>query len=158
MASPRPPTPPENSTICAGEIVPITVGRPRVRAITASIFCSTRQLKAAAAPATSAMPAVAHARRPGGGSVGAAGSIPITAVNTMSETTRGLVSLQNWTPMPGTGWVACCSMGARNFTRSTDLGGLQQPLEVLVHAPQLRPGRPAHHHVAVRVDEVDVPG
>ena len=39
-------------------IEPRTVGRPRVRAITASSFCSTRQLNAAAAPATSAMPTV----------------------------------------------------------------------------------------------------
>ena len=34
---------------------------------------------------------------PAAGNVGAASSIPITAVKTMSDTTRGLVRLQNWT-------------------------------------------------------------
>ena len=72
-----------------------------MRAIAASIFCSTRQLNAAAAPATSAIPIVALNTSPGGGPSGTASSIPITAVKTMSETTRGLVRRQNWTPIPG---------------------------------------------------------
>ena len=97
IARPSPPTAPDMRMICAGVIVPVTVGRPRVRAITASTLCSTRQLKAAAAPATSAIPRVAAASSPAGGSVGEASSMPITAVKTMSETTRGFVRRQNCT-------------------------------------------------------------
>ncbi len=79
---------------CAVVIEPRTVGRPRVRAIMASNFCSTRQLNAAAAPATSAMPRVAKNMVAAGGTPGAASSMPITAVKTMSETTRGFVRRQ----------------------------------------------------------------
>src|SRR5260221_1531198 len=156
IASPRPPMAPENIMIWTCEMVPLTVGRPRVRAIAASIFCSTRQLNAAAAPATSAMPSVAAKTRPGGGRSGVARSIPITAVNTMSETTRGLVRRQNCTPMPGTWAEAWWSMGTIDFNPSTYLGGLQQPLEILEHPAELRVRGPAHHHVAARIDEVDV--
>ena len=67
-------------------------GRPRVRRIRASIFCSTKQLTAAAAPATSAMPIVASRSSRGGTMLGVARNMPITAVKTISETTRGLVS------------------------------------------------------------------
>ncbi|HET7133395.1 MAG TPA: hypothetical protein VFJ95_14175, partial [Gammaproteobacteria bacterium] len=35
------------------------------------------------------------------GSVGAASSMPITAVKTISETTRGFVRCQNWVRRPG---------------------------------------------------------
>jgi hypothetical protein len=66
-----------------------------VRIISASIFCSTRQLIAAAAPATSAIPTVANRTTENGGNPGVARNIPITAVNTTSETTRGLVSARN---------------------------------------------------------------
>ena len=62
------------------------------RSMSASILCSTRQFTAAAAPATSAMPRVAATRIRGGTIPGVARNMPITAVNTMSETTRGLVS------------------------------------------------------------------
>jgi hypothetical protein len=58
----------------------------------ASIFCSTRQFTAAAAPATSAMPIVPARKAWSGTAPGTARNIPITAVNTMSETTRGFVS------------------------------------------------------------------
>ena len=61
----------------------------------ASIFCSTRQLTAAAAPATSAMPTVAASRICSGTMPGVASSMPITAVKTISDTTRGLVSARN---------------------------------------------------------------
>jgi len=47
---------------------------------------------AAAAPATSAMPVVAANRICSGTMPGVASSMPITAVNTISDTTRGLVS------------------------------------------------------------------
>jgi hypothetical protein len=46
----------------------------------------------AAAPATSAMPIVAPSSGWSGTQPGVARNIPITAVKTMSETTRGLVS------------------------------------------------------------------
>jgi hypothetical protein len=68
-------------------------GRARVRAITASIFCSTRQFTAAAAPATSAMPTVAANTTPiGGRPEGCARNMPMTAQKTISDTTLGLVS------------------------------------------------------------------
>ena len=70
-------------------------GRPRVRRITASIFCSTRQLIAAAAPATSAMPIVPNSTACAGGIPGDARNMPMTAVNTMSDTTRGFVNARN---------------------------------------------------------------
>ena len=58
----------------------------------ASAFCSTRQLIAAAAPATSAMPNVPASSTRGGTIPGVERHMPITAVKTMSDTTRGLVS------------------------------------------------------------------
>ena len=91
-------------------MVPIGRGRARVRAILASIFCSTRQLTAAAEPATSAIPSVANSaanqntgdiRR----SAGTARNIPITAVKTISDTTRGLVSCSNCCIRGGCVWA-----------------------------------------------------
>ena len=70
-------------------------GHARVRAITASIFCSIRQLMAAAAPATRAIPSVPKTTELSGGSVGAARNMPITAVNTISTTTPVFVSARN---------------------------------------------------------------
>jgi hypothetical protein len=55
---------PAKISVESGVISPRGSGRPRVRAISASIFCSTRQLKAAAAPATRAMPIVAKNTTP----------------------------------------------------------------------------------------------
>jgi len=92
---PSPPIAPANTTVCSAVSSPRGSGRQRVRFMRASIRCSTRQLMAAAEPATSAMPAVAARSRPGGTMPGEASSIPITAVKTMSETTRGLVSARN---------------------------------------------------------------
>jgi hypothetical protein len=63
-----------------------------VRAISASIFCSIRQFAAAAAPATRAMPAVPASNMRHGTIPGTARNMPITAQNTISDTTRGLVS------------------------------------------------------------------
>ena len=42
------------------------------------------------------MPRVAANTIAGGGRPGVARNMPITATNTMSETTRGLVSARNW--------------------------------------------------------------
>src|SRR5436190_1383703 len=64
--------------------------------MTLSILRSTRQLIAAAAPATSAMPTVAKNTVCGGGSPGTARNMPMTAQNTMSDTTRGLVRATYW--------------------------------------------------------------
>jgi hypothetical protein len=71
------------------------VGRQAVRFMRASMPCSTRQLKAAAAPATSQMPGTGRAPCAAlapVGTPGTASSMPITAQKTMSWTTRGLVS------------------------------------------------------------------
>ena len=57
-----------------------------------SIRCSTRQLKAAAAAATSQMPATPPSARCQSGKPGVDSNIPIKAQNTISWTTRGLVS------------------------------------------------------------------
>jgi len=56
------------------------------------MFCSTRQLIAAAAPATRPIPSVPAKSTCGGTMPGAARNMPITAVKTISETTRGFVS------------------------------------------------------------------
>jgi hypothetical protein len=79
----------------AGETSPRGSGRPRVRIMTASMVRSTRQLIAAAAPATSAMPTVAANTIPAGGNPGVARNMPITAQNTISDTTRGFARARN---------------------------------------------------------------
>jgi len=71
---------------------PLGKGLPRVRAITESIFCSTKQFTAAAAPATKAIPRVPKIRAFNGTAPGTERNIPIIAVKTISETTLGLVS------------------------------------------------------------------
>jgi hypothetical protein len=60
--------------------------------MTASIFCSTRQFTAAAAPATKAIPTVANINVFNGTAPGTARNMPITAVKTISDTTLGFVS------------------------------------------------------------------
>ena len=90
-----PPTTLANASVCADVISPRGSGRARVRAINASIRCSTRQLIAAAAPATSAMPSVAANTTSAGGRPGVARNMPMTATKTISDTTRGLVSARN---------------------------------------------------------------
>ncbi len=85
----------EKASVWALESSPLAVGRQAVRFILASMCCSTRQLKAAAAPATSQIPKQAMAMcshcsplgRPG-----TASTMPMNAQKTMSWTTRGLVS------------------------------------------------------------------
>ena len=84
-----------NTSVSADVSSPLGSGRRRVRAISASSFCSTRQLIAAAAPATRPMPSVPNTTAPIGGRPGTARNIPMTAVNTISATTRGLASARN---------------------------------------------------------------
>ena len=75
---------------------PVVVGiRQAVRFMRASICFSTKQLKAAAAPATSQMPTHATAMRASScpsGKPGTAKIMPMKAQKTISCTTRGLVS------------------------------------------------------------------
>ena len=87
-----PPTTLANIKVCIDVSCPRGNGRARVRAMIASIFCSTRQFIAAAAPATSAMPMVPAKNGCSGTMPGTARNMPIMAVNTISDTTRGLVS------------------------------------------------------------------
>ena len=85
----------ENSSVCVLDSSPLAVGRQAVRFILASMPCSTMQLNAAAAPATSQMPALAtaiNAHCAPLGMPGTASTMPMKAQNTMSCTTRGLVS------------------------------------------------------------------
>jgi hypothetical protein len=89
---PMPPSIPAKTSVCDAESSPRGSGRQRVRRISASTLRSTRQLIAAAAPATSAMPSVAASSVCEATMPGVARNMPITAVNTMSDTTRGLVS------------------------------------------------------------------
>ncbi|MNT36499.1 hypothetical protein D3C72_1725850 [compost metagenome] len=92
---PATPSTAENSSVCTLDSSPLAVGRQAVRFILASMPCSTMQLKAAAAPATSHTPAQAKAISPSceaDGSPGTASTMPMRAQNTMSWTTRGLVS------------------------------------------------------------------
>src|SRR5205814_5636031 len=105
MPSPIAPMAQAKISVCIDDISPRGNGRVRVRAIIASIFCSTRQLIAAAAPATSAIPNVPKTTADAGGNPGAARNIPITAVNTISDTTRGLVNAKNWRARRKRPWV-----------------------------------------------------
>ncbi len=84
----------EKASACWLLSSPRAVGRQEVRFMRASIWRSTRQLKAAAAPATSQMPRQASAmcsHWSALGQPGTASTMPISAQNTISCTTRGLV-------------------------------------------------------------------
>src|SRR5712691_355993 len=109
--SPMPPITPANARVWAEVSSPRGKGLARVRLMTASIFCSTRQFTAAAAPATSQMPVVAASRSFGGTMPGVARNMPITAQNTMSDTTRGLVRLRNWRRRKPAGTEVSCILG-----------------------------------------------
>jgi len=83
---------------------PLAVGRQAVRFILASMRCSTTQLNAAAAPATSQIPKHAMAARCTSaqlGSPGTASTMPISAQNTISWITLGLVSAWYWRQTDG---------------------------------------------------------
>ncbi len=86
-----PPIAPAKISVSSEVICPRGSGRQLVRDMSASSFCSTRQLTAAAAPATSAIPTVAAMSSSSGSAPGTARNIPMIAVNTISETTRGFV-------------------------------------------------------------------
>ena len=87
---------PANASVSRDVSCPCGSGRQLVRRISLSMFCSTRQFTAAAAPATSAMPIVPNTTAPAGGMPGTARNMPMTAVNTISDTTRGFASAKNW--------------------------------------------------------------
>ena len=92
MNNPNPPTIIKKNVVSGTLTLPCGSGLPFVLAITASIFCSTKQFNAAAAPATNAIPIVPKIRVSKGTAPGTAINIPITAVKTISDTTRGLVN------------------------------------------------------------------
>ena len=71
---------------------PLGKGLFTVLAIRASISCSIRQLKAAAAPEAIKMPIVEGIKMLSGTNPGVARNIPMTAVNTIIAETRGLQS------------------------------------------------------------------
>ena len=99
MHEPATPKMAENSRVCVLLNSPRAVGRHEVRFILASMRCSTMQLKAAAAAATSQIPKQASAASPtwaSEGTPGTASTMPISAQKTMSWITRGLVSALNW--------------------------------------------------------------
>ncbi len=106
---PSPPRIDENTTICAELISPRAEGRQAVRRINASTFCSTRQLIANAAPANSQIPIVPPISGFHGTMPRVDRNIPITAQNTASCVTRGLVNAQYWAmrlPLDGVTTVA----------------------------------------------------
>ena len=92
IANPVPPRIVAKIVVCADETCPVGSALPRVRAIIASILCSIRQLKAAAAPDANAMPSVVASNNDQGTMPGVARNIAMMAVNTMSEVTLGLQS------------------------------------------------------------------
>src|SRR5207249_2067643 len=122
MPSPIAPMAQAKISVCIDDISPRGNGRVRVRAIIASIFCSTRQLIAAAAPATSAIPNVPKTTADAGGNPGAARNIPITAVNTISDTTRGLVNAKNWRARRKRPWVRARVVIGETWNASSSKG------------------------------------
>jgi hypothetical protein len=71
---------------------PVASGRRAVRAISLSMRSSIRWLNAAAEAEASQMPSVPNTSARHGGRPGTARNMPITAQNTSSATTRGLVN------------------------------------------------------------------
>src|SRR5437867_10947519 len=126
--------------------------------MTASIRCSTRQFTAAAAPATSQMPMVAASRSLGGTMPGTARNMPMTAQNTINDTTRGLVRLRNWRTRKRVTVEASCM---RKFYHARlaalpDARCPEQPREVFHHPLCIGVARESQHQVAQRIQEVDV--
>lgn len=123
---PRPPSTAENDRICVVVISPRADGRHEVRRIFASIFCSTRQLIANAAPASSQMPTVPPISTVHGTMPGVDRNMPMTAQNTASCVTRGLVRAMYWeTRLPGVWERVVLSMWvtlARHRARATRRG------------------------------------
>src|SRR6266705_1358070 len=158
--SPVPPTAPANASVCSDVSSPRGKGLARVRVMTASILCSTRQFTAAAAPATSQMPMVAARRSFGGTMPGTARNMPMTAQNTINDTTRGLVRLRNWRTRKRVTVEASCM---RKFYHArlaalTDARCPEQPREVFHHPLCIGIARESQHQVAQGVQEVDVIG
>jgi len=81
-----------NASTCVGVSEPVASGRCAVRAMTLSMRWSIRWFSAAAEAAASQMPRLPAIVWRRGGSPGTARNIPMTAVKTISATTRGLVS------------------------------------------------------------------
>ena len=86
------PSIPAKTSAWVSPIWPVGSGRRRVRRILASIRRSSTWFSAAADAAASAMPTVPNTRLDSGSQPSVASSMPTIAVNTISETTRGLHS------------------------------------------------------------------
>src|SRR3546814_20220682 len=86
------------------------MGRPRVRVITASISRSYHMLIAPHAPAPTAIHRIAVTARAGWIVTGAS-SIPVSAVKTTSDITRGLRSATSADTGGPSDRTACCSVG-----------------------------------------------
>jgi hypothetical protein len=83
ITRPVPPKAEEKMSVSLCVNCPVGRGRPLVLAITASIFSSIKQLKAAAAPQTKAMPRLVKNNISIGTIIGVAKNIPIIAVKTI---------------------------------------------------------------------------
>src|SRR5882762_3064938 len=156
-----PPITPANAKVWAEVSSPLGRGLARVRLMTASIFCSTRQFTAAAAPATSHMPMVAASRSFGGTMPGTARNMPMTAQNTIKDTTRGLVRLRNSRRRKRAAVEASCIRGKFYHARLATLADArcpEQPREVLHHPLCIGIAGKSQHQVAQRIEEVDVIG
>ena len=92
MPKPVAPNSVAKTPVWPDDTCPVGKARPRVRAMMASILCSIKQLKAAAAPEAKAMPKVVAISNVQGTMPGVPMNMPMSAVNTISEVTRGLHS------------------------------------------------------------------
>src|SRR6185503_7040985 len=88
---------------------------------------------------------------------GDASSMPITAVKTISDTTRGLVSATN-EEIRDEDPVRDSEGTAKNFSMSAEAGELEQVLQVLDDARRIRGVGKSHQQMAHRIHEVDVAG
>src|SRR5712691_3233865 len=158
--NPVPPIAPANASVSSDVSSPRGRGLARVRVMTASIFCSTRQFTAAAAPATSQMPMVAESTSLGGTMPGTARNMPMTAQKTINDTTRGLVRLRNWRRRKRAAVEAICmrEFYHARFATLADARRPEQPREVFHHPLCIGIARESQHQVAQRIQEVDVIG
>src|SRR5260221_6172264 len=88
---------------------------------------------------------------------GVASSMQITAVKTISDTTRGLVSATK-AKMRDEDPARESEDTAKNFNMSAEARDLQQPLQILDHARGIRVARETHHQVAEGIHQVNVVG
>src|SRR4029453_5772334 len=145
-----------NASACGVVTSPLGNGRTRVRAMMASSFCSMTQLSAAADVATRAMPIAPNSRGPAGGKPGGGRNMPMTAVKTISETTRGLPRRTSARKGTGAEWSACTAIGFLAFRgEALLLGEILSQLADLFLGKWL--GHGAHQRVVPRAIAIVVP-